>query len=626
VQALIAARLDTLPPDRKSLLHDAAVVGKVFWSGTLASMGGRGERDVREGLHELARKELVRPARRSSVEGQAEYSFWHLLIRDVAYAQIPRAARADKHRAVAEWIEDMAGERVSDHAELLAFHHEEAIRLKEATGAEVSRAERQAAARFLELAAEKMESLDLPRAMDYLERALGYLADDPQARTKVLTKLSEVGLGAGRLDEAIAAGREAVELASAAGDRVAQGAATALLADAVHAKGEGTESRRLGAESVALLEQEPPGPELVRAYAQHIGGLMLEDRNDEVLQVADRAIELARSLNQDRSLLMLTQIRGVSKVKNGDRGGLEDIEAALRLGLDRGFGQVTMVTYINYADSVWFNEGPDRALEIHRTGQEFGARRGVAGFVTWSRGETLWMLFDLGRWDEVLERSERLIEEGGRTQMGIMASSFRAFVLVRRGQASDAAELLDAFLPLAREARDPQVLSPALLIASEIRLKGGNREGAAELLSELDNRTRAQPFWTLLYLADIARAAVTAGDPGPAMRLMSAASGGPARHSHGLLAARATLSEAEGDLEEAARLYAEAAAAWESYGGAVEQAMANLGAGRALAGLGRVAEADGPLRAAAKTFSTIGAIPALAEAQALLAGGTAVGS
>src|SRR5439155_15719282 len=91
VQALIAARLDTLSAERKALLHDAAVVGKVFWSGTVASMGSRDEREVRDGLHELARKELVRPARRSSVAGQAEYSFWHLLIRDVAYSQIPRA-------------------------------------------------------------------------------------------------------------------------------------------------------------------------------------------------------------------------------------------------------------------------------------------------------------------------------------------------------------------------------------------------------------------------------------------------------------------------------------------------------------------------------------------------------
>ena len=114
VQGLIAARLDTPATAPKALLQDAAVIGKVFWAGALESMDERDEEAVRQGLHNLARKELVRPARLSSVEGQAEYAFWHALIRDVAYGQIPRSARAVKHLAVADWIEKMAGARLVD--------------------------------------------------------------------------------------------------------------------------------------------------------------------------------------------------------------------------------------------------------------------------------------------------------------------------------------------------------------------------------------------------------------------------------------------------------------------------------------------------------------------------------
>jgi hypothetical protein len=73
-------------------------------------------------------------------------------------------------------------------------------------------------------------------------------------------------------------------------------------------------------------------------------------------------------------------------------------------------------------------------------------------------------------------------------------------------------------------------------------------------------------------------------------------------------------------------LYSQAASAWEAYGGVVEVAMAHLGAGRTLAALGRHDEADAPLRAAAATFSEIGATPLLAEAEALLTRGTAVSS
>src|SRR5581483_6631448 len=98
-------RLDTLSPDRKSLLRDASVMGRTFWSGALAA-SGRERQEVEQAMHELSRKELVRPARSSSMQGEQEYSFWHGLVRDVCYSQIPRAGRADRHQTVAAWLEE----------------------------------------------------------------------------------------------------------------------------------------------------------------------------------------------------------------------------------------------------------------------------------------------------------------------------------------------------------------------------------------------------------------------------------------------------------------------------------------------------------------------------------------
>src|SRR5439155_14132224 len=89
VQALIAARLDTLSPERKAMLHDAAVIGKVFWAGPVASMGGLDDPTVREALHALSRKELVRPMRSSSMEGEGEYALGVILVIGVATVQNP---------------------------------------------------------------------------------------------------------------------------------------------------------------------------------------------------------------------------------------------------------------------------------------------------------------------------------------------------------------------------------------------------------------------------------------------------------------------------------------------------------------------------------------------------------
>ncbi len=84
VHGLIAARVDALPLAEKALLQDAAVMGKIFWSGALGGNGALPER-----LHSLERKDFIRRERQSSVAGELEYAFRHVLVRDVAYGQIP---------------------------------------------------------------------------------------------------------------------------------------------------------------------------------------------------------------------------------------------------------------------------------------------------------------------------------------------------------------------------------------------------------------------------------------------------------------------------------------------------------------------------------------------------------
>ncbi len=128
LQGIIAARLDGLPESEKSLLQDAAVVGKVFWASSI----GREPDAATASLHSLERKGFVRRQRRSSLEGESEFAFAHALVRDVSYGQIPRADRAERHRAVAEWIDGLG--RPEDHAEMLAYHWSSALELVRAAG------------------------------------------------------------------------------------------------------------------------------------------------------------------------------------------------------------------------------------------------------------------------------------------------------------------------------------------------------------------------------------------------------------------------------------------------------------------------------------------------------------
>ncbi len=134
VQGLIAARLDALPQVEKSLLREAAVHGKVFWLGGVAATGGMSTADADRHLRALERKDFVRRERASTVAGDTQYSFQHVLLRDVAYGQIPRRERAQKHRRAGEWLEGLG--RPDDHAELLAHHYQRALELTRAAGIE----------------------------------------------------------------------------------------------------------------------------------------------------------------------------------------------------------------------------------------------------------------------------------------------------------------------------------------------------------------------------------------------------------------------------------------------------------------------------------------------------------
>ena len=121
VQGIIAARLDALSAGGEG----AAPGRRRGRQGLLARRASRHRRRRagagRGALHALERKEFVRRERRSSVAGETEYAFRHVLVRDVAYGQIPRAARAEKHRPPPSGSSRSAG--AEDHAEMLAHHY-----------------------------------------------------------------------------------------------------------------------------------------------------------------------------------------------------------------------------------------------------------------------------------------------------------------------------------------------------------------------------------------------------------------------------------------------------------------------------------------------------------------------
>ncbi len=182
VRAAIAARLDGLPNTARAVLLDASVMGRTFWRGVLSAL--RGQRELDEALAALEVRDFIRRVPSSRVRGDIEYLFKHMLIRDVAYATLPRSLRRERHAAVARYIESAAGQ-ARDLAAFLAHHWREA-------------GEPNKAVDYLMLAAEQaLDGWALEEAVSHFNAALDLAADDATRRRIRLAR----GLARSRLDD-----------------------------------------------------------------------------------------------------------------------------------------------------------------------------------------------------------------------------------------------------------------------------------------------------------------------------------------------------------------------------------------------------------------------------------------
>ena len=256
VQAVMSARLDALSETERVVLHDAAVIGERFWLGALAEIAGADRQAVRPILECLANHGFIRAQPRSVVRDEEEYAFWHVLMRDVAYQRLRRTARAAKHRAAARWIQEMAGDRSNDHAEMLASHYSAALSLSRSIPGVSAEELRDDAAHALTYAvhaggrAMRLHAHD-EAARHYAEalRALDLVDPaDARRRCELLVARGDAERRAGAVDDAKRTLEDAAELAMEIG-------ASLLLAGAALAyAGPSVQMGRLDARVITLLE------------------------------------------------------------------------------------------------------------------------------------------------------------------------------------------------------------------------------------------------------------------------------------------------------------------------------------------------------------------------------------
>jgi class 3 adenylate cyclase/tetratricopeptide (TPR) repeat protein len=231
VQGVLAARIDLLDPSDKRVLQAASVVGRVFWTGPVSDLLDRSAEEVTDALRRLEDRELVLSRPGSTLSGQREYSFKHVLTRDVAYESLPRRDRVDAHQDVARWLERTSKERAAEFAELLAYHYLTAAELASETLGETPDPVRTAAIRWLLRAShDSLRRLGLRKAQRFAEHALDLARSDLE-RVDALEAVGEASFDSYEGDLAWRYFREAAELLHRSGseddERVAYLAARA---------------------------------------------------------------------------------------------------------------------------------------------------------------------------------------------------------------------------------------------------------------------------------------------------------------------------------------------------------------------------------------------------------------
>jgi class 3 adenylate cyclase len=484
VQGIIAARLDALPADEKALLQDAAVLGKVVWQGGLAAVTGADRWALDERLHRLTRKEFLRRAQRSSINNDSEYAFRHALVRDVAYAQIPRAQRAEKHERAAAWIESLAADR-EDAIEMQAHHLTEAFSYAEAAGRQAPEL-RIRTRRALRQAGDRAAGLDAySAAVAHFQACLDLSpADDPE-RGYLLLEIGRCRMltGNGPTAEPL---QEAIELLTPIDPAAAAYAHTRLAVMAGFA-GEGEKSRAHDTRAGELIADAPPSNYRTRVLNSLGMSAMIETRPQDAIHLLDEYLAAA-GVDQDAAWVLSARVyRGLARVGAGQPEGLEEARAAVDEMRAADFFELH-VHVANMASSALIlgDLAQFRALNTEAITQLQGAQRprisimyadlSVADYVS-------------GDWASALELAAdcRSGLEAGRyaVEAACEWQGVEARIAARRGEPEQGAIGQAEALASARLEFSPQSLVPELSATAWLGMLRGDTTLAAESLAEM---------------------------------------------------------------------------------------------------------------------------------------------
>ena len=525
IQALLAARLDQLRAEERTVLECGSVEGESFHRGTIQVMAPE-EPDVPGQLMALVRKDLVRP-HRPILPGEDAFRFRHLLIRDAAYQALAKTDRAALHERFARWLEER-GTGLVELDEITGYHLEQAFRYRCELGPAEQKVRRLAAdaAAHLDAAGRRaMDRGDTGAAVNLLERAEALLP--PQGINLPLQESLIRGLGeSGRFGDAISRAARIAGQCSAAGDLM--GELRARLAGMRWQ--ENLDPERWFAELCALVNEARPAIEQsgdsaalaaleeAAGYADYIrchhaaafaaftramehasraGDLSFES---SIRAIAARAVHLGpmpipqalRWLDAQaaKSTTYLPQLDMRKAALLAEQGRFDESRSLLADTIAQMNERGMAFSAAFAMQTAWRTEmlaGDDTAAErAARHGCEQLARLGGRSFLSTQSCQLADALYALGRYEEAEQWALRGLELGSSDDLAtqFLGLSVRSRLLARNGDITTALALADQVDALAEISDDPRDPGDAALNRAELNYLTGDQALAGKMIGQ----------------------------------------------------------------------------------------------------------------------------------------------
>ncbi len=462
LRALIASRLDAQEPADRSLLQDAAVLGKTFSAAALAAIAGEDVSALEPRLRSLVKRELLEISVDPRSPERGYYGFVQSVIREVAYDTLARRDRRSRHLAAARYFEALGDDEL---AGVLSTHYLAAYDASD-PGKEAAALKIQARLALRGAADRAMDLGAIDQAIACLTQAL-QITDETAERAEVLERAADAADLDARYEEAERLAHDAVAAYEAVGDRSGVARVSALMGGIL------VDASKL-AEAVAFLgpaianadrseDDEYRADMLSRLSRAH----MRLSEPDLAIARADEALAIAEPRRLTRIIAEAFINKGTSLSSKGRlREPVVLMEAAIELA--HQVGDVALeLRARNNLGAVQADEDATAALAVAREAYELSVRLGVGQMTQWLIGAiSQGAFYEALDWDTAMADLEAAFRDARSDADRARLLSITEHYMVWRGEDVEAVSAERA--RLARSMTDPDVefwewITPALV-------------------------------------------------------------------------------------------------------------------------------------------------------------------